>query len=121
LQQLTRGLGVTAVALNLHLARKTVGAIAYRYQDDGIERALYEKPRPGARQLLDSSQKQRIIAMVRGPAPVGQARWTVRLIVQEAMRRKLVATVGRETIRVLLESHELQPWWGKNVVRGRAG
>jgi hypothetical protein len=29
--------------------------------------------------------------------------------------------VGRETIRVLLESHDLKPWREKNVVRGEAG
>ena len=57
--------------------------------------------------------------MVCGPAPAGQARWTVRLIAREAMRRKLAPTIGRETIRVLLEGHDLQPWREKNVVRGR--
>jgi len=119
LQQLNRGRETAQVALNVNLARKTVRAIAYRYQDEGLERALYEKPRPGARPRLDDSQKQRIIAMVCGPTPPGQARWTVRLIVQEAVRRKLAGTVGRETIRVLLEGHDLQPWREKNVVRGR--
>ena len=119
LQQLNQGRGTTQVALNVNLARKTVRAIAYRYQEAGLERALYEKPRPGVKPRLDNSQKQRIIAMVCGPAPPGQARWTVRLIAQEAMRRKLAARVGRETIRVLLEGHDLQPWREKNVVRGR--
>lgn len=42
--------------------------------------------------------------MVCGPAPVGQARWSVRLIATEAVRRKLVSQVGRETIRMLLEA-----------------
>jgi putative transposase len=49
------------------------------------------------------------------------ARWTVRLLTEEAIRRKLVPQVGRETIRVLLESHDLKPWREKNVVRGEAG
>jgi hypothetical protein len=34
----------------------------------------------------------------------------VRLIAAEAVKRKLTPQVGRETIRVLLESHELKPW-----------
>jgi hypothetical protein len=29
--------------------------------------------------------------------------------------------VGRETIRVLLQSHELKPWREKNVVHRRVG
>jgi hypothetical protein len=38
-----------------------------------------------------------------------QQRWTVRLIAEEAVKRKLVPKVGRETIRILLQSHELKP------------
>jgi hypothetical protein len=50
----------------------------------------------------------------------GRARWTVRLLAEEAVKRKLVPRVGRETVRVLLESHDLR-WRGKNVVRGGTG
>jgi hypothetical protein len=40
----------------------------------------------------------------------------VRLIATEAVKRKLAPQVGRETIRILLQSHELKPWREKNVV-----
>jgi len=46
-------------------------------------------------------------------------RRTGRLVIaQEAVKRRLVPRVGRETIRVLLQSHDLKPWREKNVVRG---
>jgi putative transposase len=48
--------------------------------------------------------------------PVGFARRTVRLVAEEAVKRKLVPKVGRETIRILLQHHDFQPWRGKNVV-----
>jgi hypothetical protein len=70
---------------------------------------------------LDLRQSQRIIAMVCGPPPEGRARWTVRLIAEEAVKRKLTPAVGRETIRILLESHDLKPWREKNVVHRRTG
>jgi homeodomain-containing protein len=82
---------------------------------------LYERPRPGKARLLDPQQRQRIVALVCGPPPAGRARWTVRLLAEEAVKRKLVPRVGRETVRVLLESHDLKPWREKNVVRGRTG
>jgi transposase len=103
------------------LTAKAVRAIGWRYEREGLERALYEKPRPGAAPLLEPAQRQRIVALVCSDPPEGRARWTVRLIVQEAVKRKLVPKVGRETIRVLLESHDLKPWRGKNVMRGQAG
>ena len=69
--------------------------------------------------MLDESQKQRLIAMVCSNPPEGRARWTVRLVAEEAVKRKLVPRVGRETIGVLLLSHDLKPWRGKNVGGGR--
>jgi len=82
---------------------------------------LYERSRPGAAPLLDAQQRQHIIALACSAPPAGRARWTVRLLAEEAVKRKLVPRVGRETIRVLLESHDLKPWREKNVVRGEAG
>jgi hypothetical protein len=66
--------------------------------------------------LRDAGQRQRIIAMVCSRAPEGRARWSVRLIAEEAVKRKLAPKVGRETIRILLQSHDLKPWREKNVV-----
>jgi Homeodomain-like domain len=74
----------------------------------------------GAKPLLDESEKQRIIAMVCSQPPSGYARWTVRLVAEQVVKRKLVPRVGRETIRILLLSHDLKPWREKNVVRGGA-
>ncbi len=120
LQQLDQGQTAAQVAGSLAVASKTVRAIGRRYEDEGLEQALYEKPRPGRERLLDTGQRQRIIAMVCSDPPEGQARWSVRLIAAEAVRRKLVSRVGRESIRLLLESHDLKPWREKNVVRGRS-
>ena len=41
------------------------------------------------------------------------------MIAEEAVKRKLVPQAGRETVRVLLESHDLKPWREKDVVRRR--
>jgi hypothetical protein len=104
------------VARAIPLTAKAIRGIAHRYMEGGLESALYERQRPGAQQVLDASQKQRIIAMVCSDPPEGRARWTVRLVAREAVKRKLAPRVGRETIRVLLESHDLKPWREKNVV-----
>jgi hypothetical protein len=120
LLHLAEGATAPATALSLKkLTSKAVRSIAHRYQEGGLERALYEKARPGAAQLLSPTEKQRIVAMVCSDPPEGQARWTVRLIAEEAVKRKLVPRAGRETIRILLQSHDLKPWREKNVVRGR--
>jgi transposase len=119
LRQLDRGQKAAEVAASVGVAAKTVRAVARRFEEQGLESALYERPRPGKQRVLDVGQSQRIIAMVCSPPPQGIARWSVRLIATEAVKRKLAPQVGRETIRILLQGHELKPWREKNVVRGR--
>jgi len=121
LRQLADGFTAPQVAQTLPLTPKTIRQIAHRYIADGLGAAIYDKPRPGAQEILDGPQKQRIVAMVCSKPPEGRARWTVRLIAEEAVKRKLVPKVGRETIRILLQSHELKPWREKNVVHRRVG
>lgn len=116
LRQLDQGQKITQIAGNLGVVRKTVRTIARRYLEEGVESALHEKPRPGKARALDVNQSQRIIAMVCGPPPAGQARWSVRLIAEESVKRKLVPKVGRETVRILLQTHELKPWREKKLV-----
>jgi putative transposase len=116
LEQLTACQSAPVVAGIVHLSPQAVRRIAHRYEKAGLEGALYERQGRGSQELLDNSEKQRVIAMVCSQPPAGQARWTVRLIAEEAVKRKLVPRVGRETIRVLLTSHDLKPWREKNVV-----
>ena len=119
LRHLHDGKAVSEVAANVLLTSKAVREIGRRYEDSGLEQALYDKQRPGAAALLEDSQKQRIIAMVCSDPPEGRARWTVRLVAEEAVKRRLLPRVGRETIRILLLHHDLKPWRKKNVVCGR--
>jgi len=116
LRQMDQGQFTPAVGANLGLSAKAVWQIGRRYIDGGLERALFDASRPGKVPGLDQ-QQQRIIAVVCSPPPEGRARWTVRLLTEEVIKRKLVPRVGRESIRILLESHDLKPWRGKNVVQ----
>jgi putative transposase len=117
LVQLAKGVSAPRIAEFISLTPQAIRKVGHRYAEGGLERALYEKGRPGATALLEDSQKQRIIAMVCAGPPEGYARWTVRLVAEHAIKKRLVPRVGRETIRVLLLSHDLKPWREKNVVR----
>ena len=116
LLQLAKGVSSPRIASMIPLTPQAIRNVGHRYQEGGLEAALYEKQRPGAAAVLDASQKQRIIAMVCSSPPEGRARWTARLVAREAVKRKLVPQVGRETIRILLQDHDLKPWREKHVV-----
>ena len=117
LVQLAKGQSAAQVAQMVPLTAQAIRKLGHRYRRGGLENALFERPRPAAAGLLSGAVKQRIIAMVCSDPPEGRARWTVRLVAEQAVKRKLVPQVGRETIRILLLHHDLKPWREKNVVR----
>ena len=99
------------------ITAETVRRIGWNYVHEGLERALYDLPHKGAEKLLTKKQETHIIALVCSDPPEGYDRWSIRLLTEEVMKRKIVDSVGRETIRVLLKSHGIKPWREKNVVR----
>jgi hypothetical protein len=120
LLQLAQGVSAPRISGIIPLTPQAIRKVGHRYQEGGLPRALYERQRPGSAEVLDDTQKQRLIAMVCSNPPEGRARWTVRLVAEEAVKRKLVPRVGRETIRILLLSHDLKPWREKNVGSSRS-
>lgn len=114
LLQLANGISAGNIAGMVPLTPQAIRNLGHRYQEGGLERALYEKRRPGAPRVMNDHQKERLLAMVGSQPPEGHARWTVRTVAEEAVKRKLVPRVGRETIRLLLLNHDVKPW-GKKV------
>jgi putative transposase len=121
LRQLDQGSSTVQAGAAVGISAKAAWQIGKHYLEGGLQRAIFDAPRPGQKPLLDAEQGQRIIAMVCGPPPEGCARWTVRLIAEEAVKRKLVGQVSPATVHILLRSHDLKPWREKNVVRGEVG
>lgn len=116
---LAEGQTEAQIARSLGIGERTVRWRRQRYEQGGLEAALHDGAHTGAPGRIRPAEKQRIVAMVCGPPPEGQARWSVRLIAGEAVRRGLVAAVGRESIRILLQQHDLKPWREKKLVRGQ--
>jgi len=69
LLQLAKGTSPPQISNVVPLTPQAIRKIGHRYQEGGLESALYEKQRPGATAVLDASQKQRIIAMVCSDPP----------------------------------------------------
>src|SRR5215472_4432648 len=79
LLQLAKGVSAPRISGSIPLTPQAIRKVGHRYQQGGLERALYERQRPGAAEVLDESQKQRLIAMVcshrRRAALAGRCAW----------------------------------------------
>src|SRR6187431_179371 len=61
LLQLAKGVAAPRIGGMIPLTPQAIRNVGRRYQQGGLDRALYEKQRPGAAEVLDESQKQRVI------------------------------------------------------------
>lgn len=106
------------VADMLGMTAKSARNIVQKYHHGGLTVALNDLPRPGQPRKMSEKEAHRIVAMVCASPPAGYARWSVRLIVEEVVKKKIVDGTNRESIRLLLKNHDLKPWLKKNVVHG---
>ena len=99
------------IAMILNVDPKTVTNVANVFLEDGLDSALYDEERSGRPIDFDDRERSRIVAMVCSEPPQGFYRWTLDLIVEKAQKRELVdGSISRETVRVILQEHDLKPW-----------
>jgi transposase len=98
------------IASYVDVTAETARRIGWNYVNEGIKRALYDLPIKGAEKKLTEKQQTHIVALVCSDPPEGYCRWTIRLLTEEVVNRKIVDSIGRETIRILLKSHGIKPW-----------
>lgn len=119
LELLDEGLSVRATAKAVGSYPREISRVGKRYVARGLQAALTDEARGKPDKKLDSTQEAAVIAMVCGPPPEGRARWTIRLVTEQVVKRGITTEVGRETIRIVLANHDLKPWREKNVVRAK--
>jgi transposase len=83
------------------------------YREHGVERALHDDPRPGRPIEFDDRVKSKIVATVCSDPPDGFDRWTLDLLKERVEKDGTVDSINRDTIRVILQEHDLKPWQQK--------
>ena len=83
---------------------------------ENLNYALFDKPRSGKKKTITEQDAASVIALACTDPPEGYARWTIRLLAMEVVKRSIVDNIGRESVRIILKSHALKPWREKNVV-----
>jgi transposase len=106
----SKGYTAAEVADILEITPRTVINITNTYEEGGLERALKDDPRPGAVPKFDDRIKAKIVAVVCTDPPKGFDRWTLELLKERVQRDGIVESISKETIRVILQEHDLKPW-----------
>jgi transposase len=97
------------IAQAFDVSTDTVQRTRGRFVRSGLKAALQESQRPGAPRRLTTEQETRLIALACSKPPDGHARWTVRLLAEEAVKRGLVPGMAPETLRQILKKTPSSP------------
>ena len=91
----------------LSTTEQTVYNIRKRFSQEGLESAIHEKPRPGAKPLIQPEQEAHIIALACSTPPDDRERWTVRMLTNKVVELGILDEVSRETVRRTLKKTSL--------------
>lgn len=108
-----KGLTVMEVADFLEFTPRTIINITNNYEEGGLKKALQDDPRPGRPIKFDDRIKSQIVAIVCSDAPDGFDRWTLDLLKENIQKNSIVKDISKESIRLILQEHDLKPWQEK--------
>ena len=87
----------------LNTSRSTVERIRKRYVEGGLEKALNEEPRPGAKRKLDGRAEAYLIALACSDPPDDSDHWALRLLADELIELGMVESISHEAVRQYLK------------------
>lgn len=90
-------------ALGIHV--KTVSRVRRSFLDGGITLAVERKQRidPPVEPKLDGAAEATLVAVCCSDPPEGRRRWTLQLLCEELIKRRLVMSICLETVRKTLK------------------
>lgn len=98
-RQIARELG-----LDLKTVRKWRGRFAWSRMA-----GLYDKPRSGRPPIFDATQRHEVFSLVVSSPPEPYTRWTIDLLTEELVKRRIVPSISRETISYWLRTADIKP------------
>jgi transposase len=88
---------------------KTVENIRKRFVEDGFELTLEGKKRlvRKKKKVLSGKVIKKLIALHKGRPPKGHSHWSLRLLADTLVERKVVPSISHETVRRVLKEYGL--------------
>jgi putative transposase len=109
LDLLHRGRHPEEIASTLSLSLQTTFNIKRRYLSQGLDVALYDRPRSGKPPKIDGAARAKITVLACSKAPRGHARWTLRLLADKAVEFGFCESISHETVKEVLKKTVSNP------------
>ena len=87
----------------LKMSPVTVNSICQRYENEGLDGALDERPRSGKPSIFSGKQRAKITALACSTAPEGHSQWSLRLLADKAVELKFVENISHTDVGRILK------------------
>lgn len=105
LLDMDRGRSPADIAVTLDVSVRTLTNWRTSYRDRGLG-MLVDQPRPGRPFLIDGLQRAKVTSLACSEPPEGYARWSLRLLADQAVELKLVESLSfRHAARILKKTN----------------
>lgn len=91
------------------VSQGTVSNLKKRYFDDGLDRALNELPRPGAKPKIDGEVEAHLVALACSDPPEGYDHWTLRLLADRLVSLEVIDSISHVAVGDALKKMNLSP------------
>lgn len=93
-----------AISQALNISVATIERVRQRLVEEGLESALSRRSQENRKpRRLDGEQEAHLIALTCSEPPMGQGRWTMRMLAERMVELGYVEAVSHETVRQTLK------------------
>lgn len=94
----------TKIAEAYDVGVRTVERTRQLLVTEGFEAVLARKPSPNRQyRKLDGAQEAELVRLACSKPPAGRIRWTLQVLADRLVERKVVTSIGREAVRTTLQ------------------
>lgn len=86
------------IAESLMVNVATVGRTRKKFIVEGMEAALYDKPRPGGKPKITGDIEAKLIMLACSDPPEGHSRWTIQLLADKLVELQYVESISRVAV-----------------------
>jgi len=97
------GLKDSDIMTAVSVSRPMVEDTRRRFVEGGLEKALNEDPRPGAKRKLDGHAEAYLVALTCSEPPDDHDHWTLRLLADKLVELDVVDSISHEAVRRTLK------------------
>lgn len=97
------------VAEAVMCSRSRVVDVRQRFVEEGLDAALYDKPRPGQKPKITGDIEAQLVVLVCSDAPEGHDRWTLRLLAERLVELTELESISHVAVGERLKKTNLSP------------